>query len=380
MTTLTGSDQVSPAEPYWLRTSRIPSLDGIRAVSIILVTIAHLIPAPGSPFPSSWRSAAYLGALGVDVFFVISGFLITHLLIRERAKTNTVSLSGFYLRRSLRIFPAYFFFLAVVFVFNRAGWLLVARNTWLPALTYTYNLIPGLSPLTIGHLWSLCVEEHFYLMWPVLFLALKRRAPLPLLFSFVLAVALRFVLWERFRAYVNIDLFTLTRIDTIAVGCLMAFIAHDPRGWPLLHKMRGRGDLIAVLSFLLVLASVFVFSRSGKYALGPKHLVEGVAIAVFVSALVNDPESVLGRWLNGRFLVTVGVMSYSLYLGQFLTNPVPPWPISWWLNIPLTIAYAWCSYRCVELPMLRIRDRIVGRGRSGVQMAPASAITGIRGL
>src|SRR5438045_719534 len=108
MTTSERSDRMPAAEPFWLRTSRIPSLDGLRAVSIVLVTFTHLIAAPGAPFPSSWRRSAGLGGtLGVDVFFVISGFLITHLLIREREHTNTVSLPGFYLRRSLRIFPAY---------------------------------------------------------------------------------------------------------------------------------------------------------------------------------------------------------------------------------------------------------------------------------
>jgi peptidoglycan/LPS O-acetylase OafA/YrhL len=357
-------------EPQWLRSSRIPSLDGIRAVSIILVTIAHLLPAHGTPFPPSWHGAARLGALGVDVFFVISGFLITHLLIRERAKTNTISLNGFYLRRSLRIFPAYFFFLGVVFVFNRIGWLPVDSDAWLPSLTYTYNLIPGLSPETIGHVWSLCVEEHFYLMWPLLFLALKQRAPLALLFSIALAVVLRFILWERFHGGFDIDLFTFTRIDSIAIGCGLAFAAHDRRATSMLQTLRGRGDLVAVISCATLFASVFVFSKSGKYALGPKHVIEGLAAAAFISAMVTDTQSVVARWLNGRFLTNIGVMSYSLYLGQFLTNPTGQWPLSWWFNIPLTVLYALCSYRWIELPILRLRNQLGGGVRSPAEAMP----------
>src|SRR4051794_23888731 len=111
--------------PAWLTASRIRSLDGLRAISILMVTVAHIVPAKGSPFPRNWYWVARFGGLGVDVFFVISGFLITHLLIRERTKTGSISLSGFYTRRSLRIFPAYFTFLAVVFIFHRSGWLTV---------------------------------------------------------------------------------------------------------------------------------------------------------------------------------------------------------------------------------------------------------------
>src|SRR5262249_19081408 len=128
-----------------------------------------------------------VGTFGVRVFFVISGYLITQLLLAEQAKTGAISLKGFYLRRAFRIFPASYTYVGLILIFNAVGW--VALMPWDPtcALTYTVNYPPARA-WPLGHLWSLSVEEQFYLGWPALLLLLgATRAPL--LAAAVLAIA-----------------------------------------------------------------------------------------------------------------------------------------------------------------------------------------------
>lgn len=152
-------------------TARIPSLDGLRAISIVMVLVAHASGTRLFPVPASAGNLLGLGEFGVHVFFVISGFLITGLLLDELARTNRVDLRRFYLRRALRIFPPYYTYLAVVFLLALAGALQLAPRDMAHGLTYTSNYYPARSWF-LGHTWSLSVEEQFYLLWPaVLMLA-----------------------------------------------------------------------------------------------------------------------------------------------------------------------------------------------------------------
>src|SRR5262249_17693155 len=141
--------------PPWLARGRIPCLDGLRAVSIGLVVLAHAAGTHGSPVPRSWREACHrLGPLGGDVFFVLSGFLITLLRLREVGRTGTVSLCRFYWRRALRILPAYLAYLAFLAALSAAGTVRLGRGDWLSALTYTVNLRPRLPAHEVAHIWS----------------------------------------------------------------------------------------------------------------------------------------------------------------------------------------------------------------------------------
>ena len=349
--------------PNWLTSGRIPSLDGLRAVAVITVTLAHVLSAPGSPFPASWHIASRLGAVGVNVFFVISGFLITHLLLNELRKHGRVSLGGFYLRRSLRIIPAYLFLIAFGFVLTRADFLYIRDDAWIPLITYTFNLSPiwlAAAP-AFGHCWSLCVEEHFYLLWPIALVILGRRlAPIFLFAAVVVAPAVRFLL-VRIPNSPDADYFTPTRLDTFAIGCLLAYVAHGPRAWIAVRLVRGRGSLVAISAIFMVLVSVYYLSRSGVYVHGPKAMIDGMAICALLVAVTADPRCRVARVLNSRPLVAIGVLSYSLYLAQpfaFPQSHTPGWPLSWWWNVPLVVAYALVSYFLVEKPFLRLKDRL----------------------
>jgi peptidoglycan/LPS O-acetylase OafA/YrhL len=223
-------------------------------------------------------------------------------------------------------------------------------------LTYTYNLKPGLDDSTIGIAWSLCVEEHFYLLWPAaLLLAGRSRAIRVLVGVIAGAVALRFVL-HRYVPVVDLDTFTGSQIDKIAVGCLLAFIG--PR------EMRWRGWPWALLGASVFFASIFVFSRSGTYELGPKHLVEASAIALVTHALMHVPDDPVTRFLDLPFMRLVGRLSYSLYLAQPALNAfhlLAPTP---WVRLVLFVGYASFSYWIVEKPFLALKDRLDRRARS----------------
>ena len=159
------------AGPAWLAGGRIPSLDGLHALAILLVIFAHS-NFPGDHLLPLRMLRGRSGFLGVQIFFVLSGFLITTLMLREVRRTGRLHLGHFYLRRALRIVPVYVSYLALVGVlqFFRADHL--SGFHWLARATYTVNFLPGSMPGPISHFWSLCVEEHFYLLWPLLMAAL----------------------------------------------------------------------------------------------------------------------------------------------------------------------------------------------------------------
>lgn len=163
--------------PDWVEKGRIPCLDGLRAISILLVLGFHASGTEGFPSSEWLRSLLRHGGVGVDVFFVISGFLITLLLFREQDRTGRISLCKFYIRRSLRILPAMFAYLAFVALLQAMGIASLSTIDWVVALTYTANFHGTFSHSAqpIEHLWSLSVEEHFYLIWPPILVLLGTK-------------------------------------------------------------------------------------------------------------------------------------------------------------------------------------------------------------
>src|SRR5438067_6736963 len=183
---------------------RMPSLDGLRAVSIALVLVGHLAGSRGFLSFDTIAKAGDLGNLGVRTFFVISGFLITGLLAAEREKSGRVDLTAFYFRRALRIFPAFFVFLAAVVLLSRIGFAELDRRDFLQAVTYTFNYRGASSNFSLKHLWSLAVEEQFYLIWPLTFASLaavtRRRTLAAVL---IIVPVLRVVLASIFPGYIE---------------------------------------------------------------------------------------------------------------------------------------------------------------------------------
>jgi peptidoglycan/LPS O-acetylase OafA/YrhL len=316
---------------------RIPSLDGLRAISISLVVGGHLAVWGHAP-----KILTQYSNLGVRIFFVISGYLITTILLREQVRTGTISLRDFYVRRAYRIFPAALCFLLVVYLvyWHRLRWYEIVAT-----MLYLANFLPYRLWI-LGHLWSLSLEEQFYFLWPGV---LKKwyRHRVMILFGVILAAPIARTVFYFLKVtnggYGNL----LTVGDNLAAGCLLASIyPHLPKiGWKAAALMLVAVALIPLYHADSRLRTVFIL-----FVLSP---VLHFSIAGIILHVVQHPY----RLLNLAPVVWLGNISYSLYLWQqFFLDPSLS-SLSRY-GVFLALAAASLSYYLVEKPMLRARDRV----------------------
>jgi peptidoglycan/LPS O-acetylase OafA/YrhL len=305
--------------PPWLLHGRVPSLDGFRGLSILFVLWHHIIVTRPQIIPRYLAWTSELGALGVDFFFVISGFLITLLLIREERRTGDLSIRSFYLRRFFRIVPAYVTYVVVVRSILSFTSARLTRTEWMRVFTYTMSF-GHLPSWYIGHFWSLSVEEHFYLIWPLLFVTVPKRhlITITLGYSFI-AILFRCCLYKYMWVPANGNFFTLTRADAIAVGCALAVIATSRFQWILLTPAAIAGGL-ALLSSAILISACFLIERHSRFAsrfsaIGFRFVVEWCIVVIIWAGLYHS-ASLPGRLLNWKPLTAIGVLSYSIYLWQ----------------------------------------------------------------
>lgn len=364
MSTSGGADQ--RAAP----SARIPSLDGLRAVSILLVLFGHMTETwlSGTSHRLDLGAAGDLSNLGVRVFFVISGYLITSLLIAETEKTGRIDLGKFYLRRTFRIFPAYYFYILVVAAASTFTTLAVTARDILHTLTYTVNFQPERS-WSMGHAWSLSVEEQFYLLWPVAVRFLGHLSSLRLALAVVFLCPPIRILWAmalpEYQGLIGEAFPTVA--DTIATGCVMAGIRHrvgDAKLWKRLEPVYRLARRPAVLLLLPVLAVAIELNHQHArpyWLVG--ETVLNLSIALLIDRVIRSAKDLPGRILNWRPLVWVGTLSYSLYLWQqpFLDRSRQEWSTSTPLNLALLLVAACFSFYLVEKPMLTLRQRVEKR-------------------
>lgn len=349
------------ARPAWLDGGRVPCLDGLRAVSIVLVLVEHAsLSAGGGPRDAVRRVLGNVGGVGVDVFFTISGFLITLLLLRERRATGDISVRGFYARRALRLMPAATVFVATVFALQLAGYFHSDGRHWLHVLTYTVNFDPRPDWQT-GHLWSLSVEEHFYLLWPLALVVLgARRAHVaPAVWLVAKPLAVGFLLWLHVGHLDRYENWTPFRVDPIAAGCLLALLAQDA-GFRRHARVGGRAaGVIGVGVVAAMAASDAVAARVGAYDLTLAHTVRAACVAALIWLTVTHAGGAWGRLLESRPLVVAGWLSYSLYLWQqlFLVRDANRDLSGLLLSLALALIAATLSYALVERPFLRLKGR-----------------------
>jgi peptidoglycan/LPS O-acetylase OafA/YrhL len=357
---------------------RIPSLDGLRAVSITLVLVAHLAGTRHFPLSEAAGNFWGLGEFGVRVFFVISGFLITGLLMQELANEGRIRLGRFYLRRTLRIFPPYYALLITLGLASLVGAVTLAPHDLAHGATYTSNYYLGRSWF-VGHTWSLSVEEQFYLLWPAALLIAGLRRGLFIAAAVVLlAPFIRVAEWELFRwAGAGVGVRFETVADSIATGCLLAGTRGYLHGSPLYRR------LLDSRAFALVPALAILANLTHDHPLvcfGFGMSAANIAIALCIDWAVTHHDGRIGRVLNAAPLVFVGWMSYSLYLWQqpFLNRasqaPLAAFP----LNIICAVTLALVSYYVVERPALRLRksiERAVPGARAATEPIPAPAQT-----
>jgi peptidoglycan/LPS O-acetylase OafA/YrhL len=339
--------------------SRIPSLDGLRAVSIGLVMAFHIVgmTAFGGAFSN-------LGNLGVRVFFVISGFLITGLLLQEQDRTGTIALGRFYARRTLRIFPAFYVFLAAVGICAAAGWIALHKFELLQAAVYIMNYFPGVQQSRyVKHLWSLSVEEQFYLLWPSILAFAGRRRGLLIAASFILiAPLLRLTYWFFVPQLHDVmDRRFETVADALATGCVLA----GAQSWLSLKTRYNQFLRSAVFYFvpLLVFFDSIYLSPHPRATYGIGITILNIGIALCIDRWVRYPEGLTAAVLNSAPLRAIGVLSYSIYLWQqpFLDSEGDAPFASLSLNLLAVAACSLASFYLVEQPFQRLRSRLSPR-------------------
>lgn len=346
-------DPVSSAASTSL-SRRIPSLDGARAISIALVVYSHLATTGTLPFKDRlWRIVP--GNLGVRVFFVISGFLITSLLLSEFSAHKKISLRDFYVRRFFRIMPAYWFFLISVGVAIPYGIVSANNSDIAKAALYVSNyFIPQYS---VGHTWSLAVEEQFYLLWPaaIVFTGWRKAtifAAAVLLIAPLFRLACLLGIWPNNPTYAF-----ETVCDALAVGCLLAIFRERLWGNSIYRSVLESKVFFALpLLVIALLASQpppLVWALVGVTSLN-------LVIAMALDRIMRRPGDLVGRLLNSRPLCAIGLLSYSIYLWQQLWLS-PAHPSTFPINMIAITVCAVISYLCIEKPMLRVGKRALVR-------------------
>ena len=338
---------------------KIPSLDGLRALSVGAVLVGHVVDTRGVPTFMQMQSLAHAGYLGVRTFFVISGFLITSLLLRESEIRGRISLRDFYLRRTIRIWPAFYAYVATIVVLSSLKVVALEPHDVLYAATFTMNYQQDRA-WALNHIWSLSVEEQFYLLWPWA-LALYSRSSAGRIAMFVICVvpAIRAIMWFQFGASDT----AMTRefqavADSLACGALLAICSDSLMSRPGYRRFIGSPLAPAIGLVLVALASAwFVVSRPIFYVL--MQSLANFGLLMILHHVTIARTSSLYRFLNLRLMVFLGTLSYSLYLWQELF--LDPFSGAWFARFPqnlvLTFGAALLSYYLVERPFLGLRTR-----------------------
>ncbi len=381
-----------------------PALDGLRGIAVLMVLMSHsrTLIAPGySGFPRVDQFMAG-GYLGVDLFFVLSGFLITALLLSEQGQHGAVRFGSFYGRRALRLLPALFALLAAYAAYNiiagepREPMLTTARyalfymSNWQAAWHLT-TIAPGLD-----HLWSLSIEEQFYLFWPwvlIGLLGIRRSAAFvaTVLVAAIFAVAVhRAVMWHDIqpglpailqllrgkRVFMGLD----TRVDELLIGCLLASLWVRGR-----TPTRGVVTAAWVGTITLLLCIQFSGGGGGNFVYYGGYDVIALATALLILAIVD------GRWIGNRLLSVsplrlIGRVSYGLYLWHLpifyavaVNLPHEPRIIRVALAFSLTAIAVTASWKFIEQPALRLKRRLERREDVSVDRSSTDAAREVAG-
>lgn len=369
----------------------MPTLDGWRAIAILLVVVGHamddivlLLRALGAPADPGGMK--YIGIHGVLIFFGLSGFLITSKLLADEQKHGRISLWAFYLRRTFRILPATLFFLAVVGLLALAGVLDISAGRWLSSLLFAANYSTAEYSWYLGHFWSLAVEEHFYLVWPAMFLWLgvvRRRL------AWAVGMACAVAVWRA------IDFkFQLTgssaamfmgrtdiRVDHILWGVAVALANADPYWRPRLRALLADGRMRVLLPLSLAgLLFVYDVDWKLKFAL---LSIQGVLVPLAIMSSYLNHRGSIARFLEMPVLRLIGRLSFSIYLWQQLflvwtdarvpaLEPLQAYP----LNVVAVIVCASISFWLVEEPCIALGRRVLRRWpASGRQTGELLGIT-----
>jgi peptidoglycan/LPS O-acetylase OafA/YrhL len=353
-----------------LGSGHIRTLDGWRTIAVGAVIWYHAVQIPLRPL----QGIQNFGIEGVALFFAISGILICSRLLEEQRVNGRISLGGFYLRRICRIQPPAIVYLLVLAVLAAFGTLHFSWWGWVSSLFSYRNFYDAagggklVDDRYASHFWSLAVEEHFYLILPLLIACTKRRLVPVLLFVTALSMIWPPVVHRvHFLQAPELGRRTDIVVQSLFVAALLAVLLTLPRIRKVLIQATARGLLIGLTVALLVVAHVFL-----KDEFVFQICTFGFPLAVISTVL--HPENWLGRLLETRLFAILGKMSYSLYLWQQLffmraEFPFAPYPLRylqvWPWNLAAVMLCAACSYYLIEKPFIRLGHRLAPPATSG---------------
>ena len=374
-----------------LPNGRLLPLDGVRGLAVLIVIIHNSAWIAGESehlLLKLTNATIATGWIGVQLFFVLSGFLITGILIDTKSKPRFFR--SFYMRRTLRIFPLYYVVIALTIVI---GPLVAWSPVWAESVrhshqwaywVYVQNWIttsPGIDALS--HTWSLAVEEQFYLMWPVIIWLVGRRGLTNLCLVAMLGTPfIRLALWLPGIAPNSAYVFTIARWDALAAGALVAVLVRDDVGRKVLVRWQGRlAGLAGVATVALVVVERGFHSFEFSVQVIGQSLIAILSASLIAFAVAEGPSAPrrLQAFLSLEGLRTLGKYSYAMYLFhqpiQQLLSPVlgeevrgadTPWRLARLtlyilLVLVLTFAASLVSWRLIEKPFLDLKDRLAPR-------------------
>jgi len=331
----------------------LPGLDGIRAMSVLAVIASHAHAIP-------------IGSLAVNTFFVLSGFIITWLLLTEWNKSSDISLRHFYLRRTLRIFPAYYVFIIITISADLILGSDEIKPAILPSLTYTmnyFNAFYGHPSLSVAHTWSLAIEEQFYLIWPALILLILKannKWLVPTLVTIIFCCmawrSLAYTYFQLGAPYVY-NAFE-TRADSLAMGCLLAVLLQKQSVRKLVDKGTAM-PIVSVLAFVLILWLHTQGTLIYRYTIG--YTISSLLAAFLLTQLMALSVRGIWQFLENPVIRYIGIISYPIYLWHVrcleLTEKIgisEPW-LKTLIGTLISIAVASGSYYLIEKPFLRLK-------------------------
>jgi peptidoglycan/LPS O-acetylase OafA/YrhL len=372
----------------------IPALDGIRGIAILGTIAIHIgylraIPEPPPRYLSIFHVAQF-GWMGVDVFLALSGFLITGILLDTKTSNNYFR--SFYARRTLRIFPIYYgLLLALLFsapLLHRIGlnFLLPDSRAWPSAFAYVQNYFlirhPGLSQGVLSPLWTLAIEEQFYLVWPMVVFVVSRKT-----FAFicvavcVLVPASRMVLLLHHDPPLFVLVNTFTRVDTLAWGGLAALLVRKPAALLRLRPLLPWIAALCVAAILVIDFPLHEFYTRSTYTdgIGFTIIAIGSASLLLLAYLSDAAHGWLARTLSQGWLRSLGRYSYGMYVLQgFVIAPISHYlPRYAWFGkslltgLPIALAalmaiwsLAWCSFHGYERHFLHFKKFFIAENRT----------------
>jgi peptidoglycan/LPS O-acetylase OafA/YrhL len=360
----------------------IPTLDGWRAVAVVWVMIYH---SRGHLSSTPFMRLADCGYIGVNIFFGLSGLLICWRLIREREKAGSIDVYDFYLRRGFRILPPYLSYLLVLLILALAGLASLTAGEFVSCLVFMRNYVEpdmGYGYYT-SHFWSLAVEEHFYLLWPVLLITFFRLGRpktatlgLALLVAAWRTVDARYGLFDRtFGIHTAGNVYRSdTAISSLLFGCGVAMFLSDPR-WR--KRLEGWLSPPAWALLTALFLAIAIFGKHIPFA----RLLMDLLVPLLLAGTLLHPTALAGRFLEWAPVRWIGRLSYSLYIWQqlFLLPRSDTYPLGVLQSFPVNwIASLLCaigSYHLIEQPAIALGRRVSKARKARAAIAAEAATT-----